>query len=75
MFNPMQIMSMVSQMGKNPQAIIQNMANQNPNVNALLNQARQSGMTPKEFAQQFSKQNNIDLSPIINVLNQMGIRF
>ena len=60
--------------GMNPQQIIQNITQQNPQVQVLLNQARQSGMTPQQYAMQFAKQNNINIQPLINLLNNRGIK-
>ena len=60
--------------GMNPQQIIQNITQQNPQVQVLLNQARQSGMTPQQYAMQYAKQNNINIQPLINLLNNRGIK-
>lgn len=60
--------------GMNPQQIIQNITQQNPQVQVLLNQARQSGMTPQQYAMQFAKQNNINIQPLINLLSNRGIK-
>lgn len=60
--------------GMNPQQIIQNITQQNPQVQVLLNQARQSGMTPQQYAMQYAKQNNINIQPLINLLNNRGVK-
>ena len=60
--------------GMNPQQIIQSLSNQNPQIQVILNQARQSGMTPQQYAMQFAKQNNINIQPLINLLNNRGIK-
>lgn len=60
--------------GMNPQQIIQSLSNQNPQIQVLLNQARQSGMTPQQYAMQYAKQNNINIQPLINLLNNRGIK-
>lgn len=60
--------------GMNPQQIIQNITQQNPQIQVLLNQARQSGMTPQQYAIQYAKQNNINIQPLINLLNNRGIK-
>ena len=68
--NPMTILSQMMQMGKNPQQIMQQirqMAMKNP-------QMQQSGMSPQQYVQQFAKQNNLDLQPMLQMLNQMGIK-
>lgn len=66
----MQLMNM----GNNPQTIMQNMAKQNPQVQVVLNQMQSSGMTPQQFVMQYAKQNNIDITPMVNMLNQRGIK-
>jgi hypothetical protein len=56
--------------GINPQQLIA----QNPQAQALLNQMQQSGMNMRDFTLQYAKQNNINLEPIIQQLNQKGIK-
>ena len=58
----------------NPQQVINQMIQQNPQVQPFINQMQQSGMNPKDFVLQFARQNNIDLTPIISQLNQRGIK-
>jgi hypothetical protein len=54
----------------NPQQLIQ----QNPQAQILFNQMQQSGMSMRDFTLQYAKQNNINLEPIIQQLNQRGIK-
>ena len=61
-------------MGNNPQAIIQNAIQQNPNLQGILNQVQNSGLSTKEYVMQYAKQNNIDLSPLIQMINNQGIK-
>ena len=71
--NPMFfLMSMLS--GGNPQAQIKQIIQSNPQAQAIITQMQQSGMTPKQFLNQYARQNNIDLTPMINLLGQNGIR-
>lgn len=56
--------------GINPQQLIQ----QNPQMQILMNQMQQSGMNMRDFTMQYAKQNNINLEPIIQQLNQRGIK-
>jgi hypothetical protein len=56
--------------GVNPQQLIQ----QNPQMQVLMNQMQQSGMSMRDFTLQYAKQNNINLEPIIQQLNQRGIK-
>ena len=60
--------------GVNPQQVIQNMIQQNPQAQVLFNQMQQSGMSMKDFTLQYAKQNNINLQPVLSQLNQRGIK-
>ena len=62
---------LMSLLSGNPQQIMQS----NPQFNAILNQARQSGMSMKEFTMQYAKQNGIDINSLINAMQQRGFRF
>lgn len=58
----------------NPQQVIQNMIVQNPQVQVLFNQMQQSGMSIRDFTLQYARQNNINIQPILQQLNQCGIK-
>lgn len=73
--NPMQQMLQMLSMGNNPNQVVQMLAQQNPNVQAILNQMQQSGMTPQQFAMQYARQNNIDITQVANVFRKMGGKF
>ena len=70
--------------GKNPQQIMmqmQQMASGNPQMQQALNQMnvanaqmQQSGMSIKQYAMQYAKQNNIDIQQVISMFNQFGIK-
>ena len=64
-----QILQMVSN-GVNPQQLIA----QNPQAQILFNQMQQSGMSVRDFTLQYAKQNNINIQPILQQLNQRGIK-
>lgn len=64
----------VLQMGQNPEQLIQIAANKDPQINALLNQKNQSGMSWKDFTLQLARQKNINIEPILQQLNQKGFR-
>lgn len=70
----MQILMQMMSSG-NPQQMMQNMARQNPQINAILNQQKQSGMSMEQFARQYAKQNNIDIDSMINVMKRRGMKF
>ncbi len=73
--NPMQQMLQMLSMGNNPNQVVQMLAQQNPNVQAILNQMQQSGMTPQQFAMQYARQNNIDINQVVNAFRKMGGKF
>jgi len=54
----------------NPQQVIQS----NPQFNAVLNQAKQSGSI-KNYVMQYAKQNNIDIQPMLDILAKRGFKF
>lgn len=74
MNNPIQVLTQLLQMGNNPSSIIQSVISQNPQMNFILNQMRTSGLSPQQYVTQIARQQNIDIQPLINVLNQRGIR-
>lgn len=68
--NPNQFMQQLQQMAQtNPQA--QQALQQ---FNIANNQMRQSGMSMKQYALQYAKQNGYDINQIANSLSQFGIR-
>jgi len=74
MNNNMNIMQMLMS-GMNPNAIIQNIIQSNPQAQIILNQMKQSGMNPQQYVMQLAKQNNVDLNPMLNMLKQRGYKF
>ena len=68
------ILQMLS-VNQNPNQIIQQALQQNPQAQIMFNQMQQSGMNAKDFTLQYARQNNINLQPILNVLSQRGIKF
>lgn len=72
--NPLQMLMQVMQLNNDPNSILQDMLSRNPNNQILLNQFHQSGMSPRQFAEQLLKQNNINVNDIINLFNQRGIK-
>lgn len=71
--NPMNILSQIMSSG-NPQQMVQNMVRQNPQINALLNQQKNSGMSMEQFVRQYAKQNNIDINPYIQMMQNGKIK-
>ena len=77
MNNPQNIITTILQIvqsGNNPDVLLNNLAQQNPQIRALLNQKRQNNMSWQDMTAQFAKQNNINLTPIIQGLSQKGIK-
>lgn len=60
--------------GQDTNQLIQQMIQQNPQAQTLLNQMKQSNMSPKEFTLQYAKQNNININPILDLFNKKGIK-
>lgn len=72
--SPMEVLMQMIAMGNNPQKITEQILYQNPQVRTVFNQMQQSGLTPQQFVFQYAKQNNINIQPLINMLNQRGIK-
>ena len=68
------IINFILQSAGNPQQIVQQIINQNPQAQILMNQMQQSGMSMRDFTLQYARQNNINLQPILQQLNQYGIK-
>ena len=70
--NLMMLMQML-QGGNNPQVLIQNMMKNNPQLNGIVQQAQKSGDV-KKFVMQYAKQRNIDIEPLMKMVNDRGIK-
>ena len=70
--NAMQFLMQMLSSGGNPQQVIQNMMQNNPQMNAVLNQVKQSGMSMEQYARQYAKQNNINIDQMLNTLKKRG---
>ena len=70
--NLMMLMQMI-QGGNNPQVLIQNMMKNNPQLNGIVQQAQKSGDV-KKFVMQYAKQRNIDIEPLMKMVNDRGIK-
>ena len=68
------IINLILQSYANPQQALQQMINNNPQAKILMNQVQQSGMSMRDFTLQYARQNNINLQPILQQLNQYGIK-
>ena len=77
MNNPQNVITSILQIvqsGNNPDVLLNSLAQQNPQIRALLNQKRQNNMSYQDLVNQIAKQNNINLTPIIQGLSQKGIK-
>lgn len=72
MNNPMTIFQQMLTMGNNPQQIEQMILQQNPQLQIIYNQMKQSGMRPIDFAMQYAKQNNVNPAQLNQMINQMS---
>lgn len=71
MFN---LLSQFINVSNNPETIIQMFINQNPQCRQVFNQMKSSGMSAKDYVNQYAKQNNIDITPIVNEMKKRGIK-
>lgn len=58
----------------NPEALINSLANQNPNINSVLKQAQASGLSMKDFTMQYAKQKGINIQPFVDMMSKRGIK-
>lgn len=71
------MLSMLMQMmgGSNPQQMVQNIITRNPQMNAILQQQKNSGLNMEQYVRQIAKQRNIDIEPMIKMMRQRNIKF
>lgn len=62
------------QLGNNPEMLFNNLAKNNPQVQELLNKKQQNNMSWKDLTIEIAKQNNVDIQPILNGLQNNGIK-
>ena len=61
--------------GGNPQQIIAQMVQNDPQAKAMLTQMQSSGMSNEQFVRQYAKQRNINIEPFLNMLRKKGVKF
>ena len=69
--NPMLIFQQMLTMGNNPKQIEQKILQQNPQLQVIANQMKQSGLAPMDFVKQYAIQNNMNPNMINQMANQM----
>lgn len=77
MNNPQQVIQTIMQIiqsGNNPETLMNSLANQNPQIRSLLNQKQQSKMSWKDLTLQLARQNNVNITPILQGLQHNGIK-
>ena len=72
--NVLNVLNQLIGLGNSPQQIISNALMQNPSYNMVFNQVKTSGLSMRDYVIQYARQNGIDLQPMINMLNQKGIK-
>ena len=58
----------------NPEQVLNQMLAQNPQLQGVMNQIKNSGMTPTQFLNQYMQQNNLSQQQMLQALRNMGIR-
>ena len=61
-------------MGQNPQQIIQNAIASNPQLQQAFSQINNRNMSTKDVVLQLAQKRGIDLTPMISLLQQRGIK-
>lgn len=63
----------LTRQGKKPKEIMQYFVDNDKQLQILINQAKQSGMEPKDYVFQYAKQNNINLNPMFELFIKKGL--
>lgn len=72
--NVLNIFNQLISGGQNPQQIINNILMQNPQYQMIFNQIQSSGLSMKDYVLQYAKQNQIDIQPMLNLMQQHGYK-
>lgn len=73
MNSPQAYLQQLLSMGNNPQQIMQAIIQNNPQMNIVLNQIQQSGLTMDQFIMQMARQRGIpmDANSLGQIMNQL----
>lgn len=63
MSNPQALLQELLRMGSTPQQIMQTLVQRNPQMQVVINQIQQSGLTPQQFVMQLARQRGIPMDP------------
>lgn len=55
----------------NPQQLLMNLANQNPQIRQVMNLVQNSGKSPKDLFYEMARQKGVDPNQILNTLNTL----
>ncbi len=58
---------------QNPNQMVNNLMNTNPQFQAMMNQIKQSGMTPQQYLNVYAQQRGLDINQIMQQMK--GMRF
>ena len=72
--NVLNIFNQLISGGQNPQQVINTILMQNPQYKMIFNQIQSSGLSMKDYVIQYAKQNQIDIQPMINLMQQKGYK-
>ena len=72
--NVLNIFNQLISGGQNPQQIINTILMQNPQYQMIFNQIQSSGLSMKDYVLQYAKQNQIDIQPMLNLMQQHGYK-
>lgn len=74
--NPISMMLSMLDKGKSPDQLIQTMVGNNPQIQAAVNQLRDSanGKNPKDIAMEMAKQKGIDPAQLQQLARRMGLK-
>lgn len=72
--NPMQFLTQLMSMGRNPQEIVNNLMQQNPRFQQIMKQVQNSGMNPTQYLNQYAKQNGMEsqVAQMMNIVRRIG---
>lgn len=63
MNNPQAFLQELLKMGSTPQQIMQTLVQRNPQMQVVINQIQQSGLSPQQFVMQLARQRGITMDP------------
>lgn len=70
MNNPLNLLFQMYSNGQSPEQILNYFASQNPQINAIINQQKMSGMSTKDMVLQLAKQQNVNINPLIQMMSR-----